>query len=257
MNYDDVIRTAFYDELGKLARAGALPDFTKLAAVSKEGAPNPFKVGPGIFQRFGQDLMAGGKMLSSPKLVAPGKFAPAGLGSRVAGEVAQSTGHHYAHKSTLGNLVNPLGGAFGGVAEGLTRATGKELSRAGAGVRGTPGRALGAAGTGLQRAAKPMGMAGEVAGLAGLGTALHAPLSVAGAVGGKMVGGLSAAAPAVAEMAGKASHTLAHAAHDVVGTAAQGAADKARRAAGLVRAPVRVPSTGYTLPPPPMAAGAH
>mgnify|MGYP000042901669 CR=1 FL=1 len=45
-----------------------------------------------------------------------------------------------------------------------------------------------AVGGGLQRAAKPMGTAGEVAGLASLGTALHAPLSIAGAVGGKLLG---------------------------------------------------------------------
>lgn len=250
---NDIMHNAFLDELQKIAaaRGGTLPGLEKFSA------PNPFRGGPGLFQRFGQDLMAGGKMLGGNKLVAPGKFAPAGLGSRVAGEVAQSAGHHYAHKSTIGNLMNPLGGAFGGISEGLTRSAGKELSNAGASMAGGAGRALRSAGSGLQRAAKPMGMAGEVAGLAGLGTAMHAPLSVAGAVGGKILGAASAAAPAVEHALHGAGHTVAHAAHDVVGNAAQSVADKARRAAGLAAKPVPVPRTGYSVMPPPMAAGAH
>jgi hypothetical protein len=256
MTYEEVMQRAFVDELKKLAEVhGGLPGFEKLAGIG--GAANPFKGGPGLFQRFGQDLMAGGKMLGGQKLVAPGKFAPAGLGSRVAGEVAQSAGHHYAHKSTIGNLMNPLGGAMGGVAEGLTRSAGKELASAGAQVPGRAGRAMGAVGGGLQRAAKPMGMAGEVAGLAGLGTAVHAPLSVAGALGGKLVGAAAHAAPVVGEALHHVGHTVAHGVHDVVGTAAQSVADKARRAAGVVPKPVARPVTGYSMMPPPMAAGAH
>lgn len=254
---EDVMQRAFMDELQKIAAAhgGVLPGIEKLAILG--GGGNPFKGGPGIFQRFGQDLMAGGKMLGGQKLVAPGKFAPAGLGARVAGEVAHSAGHHYAHKSTLGNLMNPLGGALGGISEGLTRSAGRELSAAGSNVGGRAGRAMGAAGGGLQRAAKPMGMAGEVAGLAGLGTALHAPLSVAGAVGGKLVGAASAAAPAVEHALHGVGHTAAHAAHDVVGNAAHSVADKARRAAGLTSKAAPLPRTGYSVMPPPMAAGAH
>ena len=274
-NYTEVLQQAFLLELEKIAEAngGMLPGLDKLASggLSKEallgqlaqgvaklkGPANPFKGGPGVFQRFGQDLMAGGKMLGGQKLVAPGKFAPAGMGSRVAGEVAQSAGHHYAHKSTIGNLLNPLGGAVGGISEGLTRSAGKELAGAGAGVGGRAGRAMGAVGGGLQRAAKPMGMAGEVAGLAGLGTALHAPLSVAGAVGGKLLGTAAHAAPVVGEALHHAGHTIAHGVHDVVGNATHAVADKARRAAGLVQKPVPKPVTGYSLMPPPMAAGAH
>lgn len=251
--YEKVLQEAFLDELSKIAAAygGQLPGLDKLAAA------NPFKGGPGIFQRFGQDLMAGGKMLGGQKLVAPGQFARAGLGQRVAGEVAQAAGHHYAHKSTLGNLMNPLGGALGGIGEGLTRSAGKELAGAGANVAGRTGSAMRAAGGGLQRAAKPMGMAGEVAGLAGLGTALHAPLSLAGAVGGKLVGTAAHAAPAIEHALHSVGHTAAHAAHDVVGNAAHSVADTVRKNVGLTHAPTPMPRTGYSMMPPPMAAGAH
>jgi len=239
MEYTPEIYEAFLDELQKIAAA------------------NPFKGGQlGMFQRFGHDLMAGGKMLGSKKLVAPGQFAQANLGQRVAGDVAHSVGHHYANKSTFSNLINPLGGALGGTAEGLTRSAGRELHSAGANVAGRTGRAMQTTGSGLQRAAKPMGRVGEVAGLATLGGAVHAPVSLAGLVGHHMAGGAAAAAPAV----GEAIHSLgaagAHAAHDVIGTATHGFADKARRAAGLVRKPVAAPVTGYSMMPPPMAAGA-
>lgn len=254
---ESIIHQAFLDELQKIAAAhgGVLPGLEKTALFG--GAPNPFKGGPGVFQRFGQDLMAGGKMLGADKLTGVGKFSPAGLGSRVAGEVAHSAGSHYAHKSTLGNVMNPLGGALGGISEGLTRSAGKELHGAGGSVGGGLGGAMQSAGKGLQRAAKPMGMAGEVAGLAGLGSAVHAPLSVAGAVGGKLLGGAASAAPAVGEALHNVGHVAAHAAHDVVGNAAHGVADRARRAAGLVQKPTPMPRTGYSVMPPPMAAGAH
>jgi hypothetical protein len=195
-------------------------------------------------------------MLGSNKLVAPGKFAPASLGQRVTGEVAHSVGHHYANKGTLSNLINPLGGALGGAAEGLTRAAGKELHTAGSGIAGRVGQTMQSAGVGLQRAAKPVGRVGEVAGLAGLGGAIHAPVSLAGAVGHHMVGGLATAAPAIGEAVHGLGTTAAHAAHDVVGTGAHTAVNKARQAAGLVRRPVAAPVTGYSMMPPPMAAGA-
>ena len=125
MEYTPEIYEAFLDELQKIAAA------------------NPFKGGQlGMFQRFGHDLMAGGKMLGSKKLVAPGQFAQANLGQRVAGDVAHSVGHHYANKSTFSNLINPLGGALGGTAEGLTRSAGRELHSAGANVAGRTGRAM-------------------------------------------------------------------------------------------------------------------
>lgn len=222
--------------------------------LEKLGAPNPFKVGPGIFQRFGNDLMQGGKALMSPQLVAPGKFQPAGLVRRVTGEMATSAGKHYSHKGTLMNAVNPLGGAMGGIAEGLTRATGKELSTTGARVGGRMGGALGATGRGLQKAAPVAGMAGEVAGVAGMGTALGAPLSIQGALGGKAIG---AALPGVDHALHHAGSYAGHAAHDLAGNVGHGIADKARRAVGLIKRPIQPPKTGYSVMPPPMPAGAH
>lgn len=253
-NYTEIRHNAFVDELQKIAasKEAGLGDLIAKA----RGPVNPFKAGPGVFQRFGQDLMAGGKMLSSKQLVAPGQFAEAGIGRRVAGEVAQSAGHHYAHKSTLGNVLNPLGGAIGGVAEGLTRSAGKELHGAGGSVGGRVGSAMQTAGRGIQSAAKPAGMAGEVAGLASLGSALHVPLSMAGMVGGKMMGAAAHAAPAVGEALHSAGHTVGHAVHDVVGTASQSLANKARNAAGFAPKAALRPVTGHSMMPPAMA-GAH
>jgi hypothetical protein len=221
--------------------------------VVKIAAANPFKGGPGLFQRFGQDLMTGGKALMSPQLTSPGTFTPAGAGRRVVGEMAQSAGHHYAHKGTFANVINPLGGAIGGAAEGLTRATGRELQTAGQQVGGRFGGAMGATGRGLVTAAPHAGMAGEVAGLAGLGGSLGGPLSIQGALGGKLLG---AAAPAASEaIHHMGGHLAQHAAHDVVGTASHGIADRARRALGFTPKPVAKPVTGYSMVPPPM--GAH
>ena len=174
----------------------------------------------------------------STKSMLAGKHVSAGPASRVGGEMAQSVVHHYAHKGTIGNLINPLGGALGGMAEGLTRGAGKELTR-GAGVLGARGpeamqgtaRAMGHVGSGMQRAAKGVGMAGEVAGLAGLGTAVHAPLSLAGAVGGKIVGGASHALPALTDALHSAGDVVAHGAHDVVGNAAHSAVGKSQNMA--------------------------
>jgi len=252
-NYVEIQQNAFLDELQKIAMSKEAGLGDLIAKV--RGPVNPFKAGPGVFQRYGQDLMAGGKMLASKQLVAPGQFAQAGVGRRVAGEVAQSAGHHYAHKSTLGNALNPLGGAIGGVAEGLTRSAGKELHGAGQSVGGRTGGALRAAGTGLQRAAKPAGMAGEVAGLASLGSALHVPLSAAGLLGGKVMGAAAHAAPAVGDALHHAGHTVGHAVHDVVGNAGQSLAGKARNVVGFAPKAVPKPVTGYSVMPPPM--GAH
>ena len=56
MNQDDHIYRAFMDELTKIAAAhgGTLPGLEKVAILG--GGANPFKGGPGLFQRFGQDL---------------------------------------------------------------------------------------------------------------------------------------------------------------------------------------------------------
>lgn len=262
--YDEIMMQAFRDELQKLAHLiPPTPGIEKeafLGAALKglRGAAsrpaNPFKGGPGVFQSFGKDLMAGGKMLSSPQLTGVGRFTEAGVGRRVAGEVAQTAGHHYAHKSTLGNLVNPLGGALGGISGGLASAAGKETARAGQALGGRVGGALQGAGRGLQKAAPAAGLVGEVAGVAGLGTLAHVPLSAQGLVGGKA---MALGIPGVENALSSAGHYAAHAAHDAVGTAGQAIGNKARQAVGLMRKPVAPPKTGYTMPPPPMAAGAH
>ena len=271
MTYGEVVHAAFLDELQKIAAAGGLTkvalSFAPMVGMAKKlvgatsapaaAAKASFRGGPGIFQRYGNDLMAGGKMLGRDATASLRAGVPvaAGPGRRMLGEVAQGMGHHYAHKSTLSNMITPLGGALGGIAEGAARAGGKELSRAGArpGMPAAVSRVLGGAGTGLQRAAKPLGAVGEVTGLAGLGTAMHAPLSLAGAVGGKLVGAASLGAPLVGDALHSAGGTVAHAAHDVLGNIAHSSVDKTRRAAGMVKAPIKAPVTGYSLMPPPMA----
>lgn len=229
------------------AKYGTAEEFLHYAKLAGVG---PFGRAPGIFQSFGKDLMAGGKMLGAQKLVSPGTFAPAGLAQRTVGEMASSAGHHYAHKSTLGNVLNPLGGAVGGMAEGLTRAGGKELTSAGHNVGGRMGNAMRAGGAGLQRVAKGVGAAGEVAGLAGLGTALGAPLSAAGLLGGKALG---AAAPGLEHALHHTSQAAHHAVSDITGTAGHGIMDRARKAFGLVQSAPAAPRTGYSLLPPAMA----
>jgi hypothetical protein len=179
------------------------------------------------------------------KFVAPGQMAPAGAAQQAIGDWAHSVGKHYAHKGTVANLANPLGGVLGGTAESAVRTTGKQLVRGGAaiGVAGGGGtlanaaaKRMGQAGMGLQKAAPAAGKAGELAGLAGLGASVHAPLSAAGFVGHHVVGGglhgLAQAAPAAAEMAGHALHgggeAAAHGIHDVVGNASNSLVSKTR-----------------------------
>jgi len=244
MDYTEVMQAAFYDELRKIAEAngGVLPGMekmagflstalTKLRPAAQSAEQAAMRKSPSIFQSMGQSMMEGGKGLMSPKLVGPGRFAPAGPVSRTVGEVAHSVGHHYANKSTFGNLINPFGGALGGTAEGLTRATGRELHGAGTNIAGRTGRVMQATGTGLQRSAKNVGRVGEVAGLAAIGGAVHAPISLAGMVGHHLAGGAAAAAPAI----GEAIHGLggmgAHAAHDVIGNAAHSALGKTKNLA--------------------------
>jgi hypothetical protein len=220
-------------ELEALAGADALVKQAVVGAIMKRlaGPARPFSGGPGLFQRFGADLVAGGQMLGAPTLAGPGRFQAPGLGRRVASEVAQSTGRHYAHKSTLGHLLNPLGGAVGGVSEGLTRSMGSEALRSGRALGGRSGGLLERAGQGLTRAAGGVGRVGEVAGLAGLGVAAGAPLSVQGLLGGKM---MAAAVPGAEAALHHAGEYLHHAAGDAVGTASQGIARRARRALGAL-----------------------
>lgn len=239
MDYTETMQAAFYDELQKIAEAngGQLPFFVKEAgfwsnalssAKPVAAAAENFRGGPGMLQRYGQSLMEGGKGLMVPKLIGAGKWGPAGPISRTVGEVAHSVGHHYANKSTLQHVINPLGAVLGGSAEGLTRAAGRELHTAGGNIANRMGSAMQSAGSGLQRAAKPIGKAGEIAGLAGIGGAVHAPVSLAGMVGHHLVGGAAAAAPAVGEAVHSLGAVGAHAAHDVVGNAAHSLADRAK-----------------------------
>jgi hypothetical protein len=132
------------------------------------------------------------------------------LGAGVEG-AAGHTRHH-----TIGRVINPIGTPMGGGIEGMTRQIGREFSSAGhKGVGGA-----------LKRQAGKVGLVGEVAGLAGMGTAAHLPMSAAGVLGGKMSGGLAAAAPALADVAGHvaeplghAGKVLAHGAEDAMGMA--------------------------------------
>lgn len=253
MDYTEVRQAAFYDELRKIAAAngGQLPFITKEAgfwsnaltkakplAAGAEKAVN-FRQGPGVLQRYGHSLMEGGKGLMSDQLVGPGRMAPAGPIRRTVGELAHSVGHHYANKSTFQHAINPFGAVLGGTAEGLTRAAGRELHTAGGNVAGRMGSAMQSAGGGLQRAAKPIGKAGEIAGLAGIGGAVHAPVSLAGMVGHHLAGGAAAAAPAVGEAIHGLGNMGAHAAHDVIGNAAHSALGKSRNFAARGLAQLR------------------
>lgn len=279
MNYEEVLQRAFFEELQKIAASngGSLPGMSKVALsfgglgkgianlaskapaaahagewVNAAGKAAPIRGGgPGIFQRYGKSLMEGGNQMRSAKFVAPGKMGPASPLQHAVGDWANSVGHHYAHKGTLANLANPLGGVLGGTAESAVRTTGKQLVRGGAaiGAQGGGGalanaaaKRMGQLGAGLQKAAPMAGKAGELAGLAGLGAAVHAPLSAAGVVGHHVVGGglhgLAQAAPAAAEMASHAIHgggeAAAHGLHDVVGTASQSLANRAKGMVGRV-----------------------
>jgi len=122
------------------------------------------------------------------------------LGKRMVGGTAEGVGSHVAHKSGIGIATNPLGIPLGGALEGAVRQTGRELHRKGA-TR---------VGSALQKHAPKAGFAGEMAGLAAAGTALHAPLNAAAAVGKGAVG----------YIAPKATGYLGHLAADVIGTSA-------------------------------------
>ena len=147
-----------------------------------------------------------------------------GAGNRVLGGAMEGAGHHIAHKSTLGLLANPLGAPMGGALEGATRQAGKELVRT-TGLAGEVGAGglRGSIGRGMQQYAPHVGQAGEIAGLAAMGTAAHAPLSSAGALGTAALKGLGVKGA----LAGALGNVGAHGAADVVGTAMQHGAGKA------------------------------
>lgn len=131
------------------------------------------------------------------------------------GAGVEGAASHVRHKPLMA-AINPLGAPIGGAIEGVTRQAGRGLSAAG--HKG--------AGGALKRHAGKAGLAGEIGALAGMGTAVHAPLSAAGLLGGKISGGVAAAAPALADVAshaaepiGHAGKVLAHGAEDAIGMA--------------------------------------
>ncbi len=147
-----------------------------------------------------------------------------GAGNRVLGGALEGAGHHISHKSTLGLMANPLGAPMGGALEGATRQVGKELVRS-TGLAGQVGAGglRGSVGRGMQQYAPHIGQAGEIAGLAAMGTAAHAPLSSAGALGTAALKGLGIKGA----LAGALGNVGAHGVADVAGTAMQHGAARA------------------------------
>lgn len=143
------------------------------------------------------------------------------LGKRMLGGAVEGAGHHVGHKSTLGLAINPLGVPLGGAIEGVTKQVGRELVNTGS-------KTMGAAGGALQRHAGKAGLAGEIAGLSGLGTALHAPVSGAGALGTGVLKAVGAKGGLVNALGSYGAHGAA----DALGTAIHSGAG--RVAAGPV-----------------------
>ena len=129
---------------------------------------------------------------------------------RVAGSAVEGAGKHVRDKSALGLAINPMGAPLGGAVEGGMHGLGREVTR------NSNSRFARGASKALHRGAKAGGVAGEIAGVAGLGTALHAPLSAAGAVGGKMLG----AAGVKGSLANAVGNYGAHVGADLAGGAA-------------------------------------
>jgi len=139
-------------------------------------------------------------------------------GGRILGGTLEGAGQHVGHKSTLGLMTNPLGVPLGGALEGATRQSGKELVRsAGEAAQAGAGGLRGSLGRGLQQHAKRVGQAGEVAGLAALGTMAHAPLSGAGALGTAALKGVGLKGALANTLGGVGAHGVA----DVAGMGIQ------------------------------------
>lgn len=165
------------------------------------------------YKDVGQGLHHMGERLKGPAGMLPEEAKAMGFhtsaGSRIAGEAASSAGHHMAHASTAGKLMNPLGKPIGGAIEGLARGTGKELVHAsgavstgleGAGRSTIGGGVLGQAGRHLQQAAPHLGTVGEIAGAAGTATGLGAAVSPAAAGLAAGLKGLGVYAPLKAHL---------------------------------------------------------
>jgi hypothetical protein len=172
----------------------------------------------------------GGNMMATPaqRLQQAGHNVPAGQAKgitaavnrmggaspakRIVGGAVHGAGHHVGHKSTLGLMANPLGIPLGGAIEGATRQGGKELASKG----------FQRAGGALQSHAGKIGLGGEIAGLAGIGTAINMPVSAAGAVGTAALKGIGAKSGLISAL----GHYGAHGAADALGTAVNSGAGR-------------------------------
>lgn len=145
-----------------------------------------------------------------------------GTAARIGSHVVESTGHHIAHASPVQLAAKSIGIPLGGALEGLARGSGREL-------RSSGNQLAQRAGGVLERNAKGIGRVGELAGVPAMAMGLHAPLSAAGLIGGKLIGSAMPAAEHMIEHAGPAAEYAHHAASDLVGNIAQrGASFKAK-----------------------------
>lgn len=218
--YASIKMAAFFNEMDEMEKEAFRAAVKQLMGRVRR----PVEMGGGLRGMkpslgYGKSLAEGGTLLQGAKKV-PGlsaadmsqvqKFRPTSAGRRIAGEAVHGAGHHIDHASTLKMVTNPLGVPLGGALEGATRGVGKELQRAGS--------------SGVQRAGQAMvkhapkaGVVGEVGALGGLGAAVHAPLSGAAVIGGKL-----------APVLGHAG-ALGHIAQDALGTAVQGSSKHVHR----------------------------
>lgn len=132
------------------------------------------------------------------------------LPGRLVGSGVEGAAAHVRHKPVM-SVLNPFGVPLGGAAEGMTRQGGRELIAGGH-------RASGSA---LKRHAGKVGIAAEIGGVAGLGTALHAPVSAIGAAGGGLVSAAGHAVPLIEQGLHGAGELIHHGVSDVVGVAAK------------------------------------
>ena len=234
------LRKGNVKDLGGWAHPTPTPMFgtdaakAKMLAHSQKHAPSIR--GPGMFQRFGQSLSEGGQQLQGTRLTGVGQVAQAGPLRRMAGEVAGTTGQHYAHNSGLRSALNPLGTAIGGVTQGVTHGLGREMQAAGTALAGRSqgavgqkaGKIIAGTGKGMQAASKPIGMAGEIGGLVAGGGAIHAPLSAAGLLGHNIAGYAGHAVPMIGDALHGAGESVSHLAHDVLGGGAMSTASRAK-----------------------------
>ena len=147
------------------------------------------------YKGIGKKLEETGNMFRAPKGVTPEMARAAGntragsVSGRMVGEGLHSAGKHMGHTGTVGKVMNPLGKPIGGFIEGVTAQGGRELQRSGGavatGLKGPAttlgGGVRGSVGRGLERNAKKVGLAGEIATAAGTATGIGHAVSPAAA----------------------------------------------------------------------------